>query len=98
MVHVHGIRHIPILFNDTQVCFDFGPHGAALPWDTGTTHKSEHPFMQGGAGYVLSHEALRRVWHYIEAHRASLDKWMETEWAGDISLGAVLNESAVPLT
>ena len=54
--------------------------------------------MQGGAGYVLSHEALRRVWHYIEAHRASLDRWMESEWAGDISLGTVLKEAEVPLT
>ena len=54
--------------------------------------------MQGGAGYVLSHEALRLVYHYIEAHRARLDRFIESEWAGDIALGVVFNEVEIPLT
>lgn len=63
-----------------------------------TTRLADHRFMQGGSGYVLSHEALRLVTEYIQAHHRRLDLWMEDEWAGDISLGTVLNDAQVPLT
>ena len=54
--------------------------------------------MQGGSGYVLSHEALRILTEHIQAHGRALDLWMEDEWAGDISLGTVLNDVDIPLT
>ena len=63
-----------------------------------TTHKADHEFMQGGAGYVLSHEALRMVQRYIEANHDSLDKFIEAEWAGDLALGSVFIEAGVPMT
>lgn len=63
-----------------------------------TTRLADHQFMQGGSGYVLSHEALRRVTQHIQTNRRSLDLWMQDEWAGDISLGTVLNDANVPMT
>lgn len=54
--------------------------------------------MHGGSGYVLSHDALRRTVEYIEAHQSELDKFVASEWAGDIALGLVFKEAGVPLT
>ncbi len=63
-----------------------------------TTRLTDHYFMQGGSGYVLSHEALRLVVDHIQAHHRSLDLWMEDEWAGDISLGTIFGDAGVPMT
>lgn len=63
-----------------------------------TSHKADHLFMQGGAGYVLSHEALRRVYHFIQGNHERLDRFVEAEWAGDILLGQVFIDSGVPMT
>lgn len=63
-----------------------------------TTHKADHAFMQGGSGYVLSHEALRRAAEYIEGNQEMLDRYVEAEWAGDIILGQVFIDADVPMT
>ena len=63
-----------------------------------TTAKADHEFMQGGAGYVLSHEALRRAYFYIQENHERLDRFIESEWAGDLALGAVFINSSVPMT
>jgi hypothetical protein len=63
-----------------------------------TTRLTDHFFMQGGSGWVLSHEALRLIVSLIQDHGRSLDLWMENEWAGDISLGTVINDARVPMT
>lgn len=63
-----------------------------------TSHKADHLFMQGGSGYVLSNEALRRASEYIHANQAQLDQYVADEWAGDIILGQVFIDADCPMT
>lgn len=63
-----------------------------------TTRLTDHYFMHGGSGYVLSHEALRVLVQHVRAHQRSLDLWMEDEWAGDVALGSVMNTVEIPMT
>lgn len=63
-----------------------------------STVRSPHPFVHGGSGYVLSNPALRLLVNYYLANRAELDKFVASEWAGDIALGLVLREVGIPIT
>lgn len=62
-----------------------------------STVKSEHPFMHGGSGYIISNAAMKIAVEYINAHRTELDEFVASEWAGDIALGLVFKEAGVPL-
>ena len=49
-------------------------------------------FAHGGTGFVLSHPALKML---VDSYQADISEWLqyvEDTWAGDVALGAVLQE------
>jgi hypothetical protein len=56
------------------------------------------PFAHGGSGFVVSQPALRMVVNHYAAHKAEIEKFTDSHWAGDCVLGKAFMDSGIALT
>ncbi|KAF2638371.1 hypothetical protein P280DRAFT_404905 [Massarina eburnea CBS 473.64] len=54
-------------------------------------------FGYGGAGFVLSNPAMRKVTEQRSVHVRDYEEFTATHWVGDCALGKVLEDAKVPL-
>jgi hypothetical protein len=55
-------------------------------------------FAHGGSGFVVSQPALRMVVNHYATHKAEIEKFTDSHWAGDCVLGKAFTDSGIPLT
>jgi hypothetical protein len=55
-------------------------------------------FAHGGSGFVVSQPALRMVVSHYATHKAEIEKFTGSHWAGDCVLGKAFADSGVSLT
>lgn len=55
-------------------------------------------FAHGGAGFAVSHEALRRVFEHYSSHTKGWEDFTDEQWAGDCVLGKAFKDANAPLT
>ncbi|KAF2205321.1 hypothetical protein GQ43DRAFT_407703 [Delitschia confertaspora ATCC 74209] len=54
-------------------------------------------FAYGGAGFILSNPAMRKVLEHRSVHIKEYEDFTATHWVGDCALGKVLEDVKVPL-
>lgn len=55
-------------------------------------------FGYGGAGFAVSHEALRRVVEHYTWHKQQWETFTDEQWAGDFVLAKAFRDAGAPLT
>jgi hypothetical protein len=55
-------------------------------------------FAHGGSGFVVSQPVMRMVVNHYEMHKAEIEKFTDSHWAGDCVLGKAFAGSGILLT
>jgi hypothetical protein len=64
-----------------------------------STNLGDDPaFAYGGAGFVVSRPAMQMIADYYSAHKAAVEAFTQSSWAGDAVLGKVFFDAGVPVT